>query len=59
MPDQPDTARLSPVRLDANGNIYLALAVQLKAGLDGIRQQTDPAWCSALARLTRTSSPER
>ncbi|MBK7201121.1 type I glutamate--ammonia ligase [Candidatus Amarolinea dominans] len=40
--DQPDTARFEFRPPDATGNIYLALAVQLMAGLDGIRQQMDP-----------------
>ena len=40
--DQPDTARFEFRPPDATANIYLALAVQLMAGLDGIRQQMDP-----------------
>lgn len=40
--DQPDTARFEFRPPDATCNIYLALAVQLMAGLDGIRQQMDP-----------------
>lgn len=40
--DQPDTARIEFRPPDATGNVYLALAVQLMAGLDGIRQGLDP-----------------
>jgi len=40
--DQPDTARIEFRPPDAACNIYLALAVQLLAGLDGIRQKMDP-----------------
>jgi glutamine synthetase len=40
--DQPETARIEFRPPDATGNIYLALAVQLLAGLDGIRQRLDP-----------------
>ena len=40
--DQPDTARFEFRPPDATCNIYLALAVQLMAGLDGIRRQLDP-----------------
>jgi glutamine synthetase len=40
--DQPDTARIEFRPPDATGNIYLTLAAQLMAGLDGIRQQMDP-----------------
>lgn len=40
--DQPDTARFEFRPPDATCNIYLALAAQLMAGLDGIRQQMDP-----------------
>jgi glutamine synthetase len=40
--DQPDTARLEFRPPDATCNIYLALAVQLLAGLDGIRNHLDP-----------------
>ncbi|MBI5564387.1 MAG: type I glutamate--ammonia ligase, partial [Chloroflexi bacterium] len=40
--DQPDTARFEFRPPDATCNIYLALAVQLMAGLDGIRRKLDP-----------------
>jgi glutamine synthetase len=40
--DQPDTARIEFRPPDATCNIYLALAAQLMAGLDGIRRQLDP-----------------
>ncbi len=40
--DQPDTARFEFRPPDATCNIYLALAVQLMAGLDGIQQKMDP-----------------
>ena len=40
--DQPDTARFEFRPPDATCNIYLALAVQLLAGLDGIRQRMNP-----------------
>jgi glutamine synthetase len=40
--DQPATARFEFRPPDATCNIYLALAVQLLAGLDGIRRQLDP-----------------
>jgi glutamine synthetase len=40
--DQPDTARFEVRPPDATGNIYLALAVQLMAGLDGIKNRRDP-----------------
>jgi len=40
--DQPDTARFEFRPPDASCNIYLALAVQLMAGLDGIRKRMDP-----------------
>jgi glutamine synthetase len=40
--NQPDTARIEFRPPDATGNVYLALAAQLLAGLDGIRQQIDP-----------------
>jgi len=40
--DQPDTARFEFRPPDATCNIYLALAVQVMAGLDGIRRQLDP-----------------
>lgn len=41
--DQPDTARSEFRPPDATGNIYLALAGQLLAGLDGVLQQIDPS----------------
>ena len=40
--DQPDTARLEFRPPDATCNVYLALAAQLMAGLDGIRRKIDP-----------------
>ena len=40
--NQPNTARLEFRPPDATGNVYLALAGQLLAGLDGIRQQLNP-----------------
>ena len=40
--DQPDTARFEFRPPDATCNIYLALAVQLMAGLDGIKRRLDP-----------------
>jgi len=40
--DQPDTARFEFRPPDATCNIYLALAVQLMAGLDGIQRQLNP-----------------
>jgi len=40
--DQPDTARFEFRPPDASCNIYLALAVQLMAGLAGIQEQLDP-----------------
>lgn len=40
--DQPETARMEFRPPDAACNPYLALAAQLLAGLDGIRQQIDP-----------------
>ncbi|HEY3357277.1 MAG TPA: type I glutamate--ammonia ligase [Polyangia bacterium] len=40
--DQPDTARMEFRPPDATCNIYLALAVQLLAGLDGIKRGLDP-----------------
>jgi glutamine synthetase len=40
--NQPDTARMEFRPPDATGNVYLALAAQLLAGLDGIRNQIDP-----------------
>jgi len=41
--DQPETARFEFRPPDAASNIYLALAAQLLAGLDGIRQRLDPS----------------
>jgi glutamine synthetase len=40
--DQPETARFEFRPPDGTCNVYLALAVQLMAGLDGIRNQIDP-----------------
>jgi len=40
--DQPDTARFEFRPPDATCNVYLALAGQLLAGLDGILNQIDP-----------------
>jgi len=40
--DQPDTARIEFRPPDASCNIYLALAAQLMAGLDGIQRRLDP-----------------
>jgi glutamine synthetase len=40
--NQPGTARFEFRPPDATCNVYLALAAQLLAGLDGIRQRTDP-----------------
>ncbi len=40
--DQPETARFEFRPPDAACNVYLALAAQLMAGLDGIRRQVDP-----------------
>jgi len=40
--DQPDTARFEFRPPDATCNVYLALAGQLLAGLDGILRQIDP-----------------
>ncbi len=39
---QPDTARIEFRPPDATGNVYLMLAAQLMAGLDGIQNQIDP-----------------
>jgi glutamine synthetase len=39
---QPDTARMEFRPPDATCNVYLALAAQLLAGLDGIQRQIDP-----------------
>ena len=41
--DQPDTARFEFRPPDATCNIYLALAGQLLAGLDGVLQRIDPS----------------
>jgi glutamine synthetase len=41
--DQPETARFEFRPPDATCNIYLALAVQLMAGIDGIRRELDPS----------------
>jgi glutamine synthetase len=40
--NQPDTARFEFRPPDASCNIYLALAAQLMAGLDGIKNKIDP-----------------
>jgi len=40
--DQPETARFEFRPPDGTCNVYLALAVQLMAGLDGIRNRIDP-----------------
>lgn len=40
--DQPETARFEFRPPDATCNIYLALAVQLLAGLDGVLKELDP-----------------
>ncbi len=40
--NQPDTARIEFRPPDATGNVYLALAAQLLAGLDGIHNRIDP-----------------
>jgi glutamine synthetase len=40
--NQPHTARLEFRPPDATGNVYLALAGQLLAGLDGIQRQINP-----------------
>lgn len=40
--NQPDTARMEFRPPDATCNVYLALAAQLLAGLDGIKNQIDP-----------------
>jgi glutamine synthetase len=39
---QPDSARFEFRPPDATGNVYLSLAAQLMAGLDGIQKQIDP-----------------
>jgi len=39
---QPDTARMEFRPPDATGNVYLMLAAQLMAGLDGIQNKIDP-----------------
>ena len=40
--NQPNTARLEFRPPDATGNVYLALAAQLLAGLDGIQKRINP-----------------
>ncbi|MCX7895692.1 MAG: type I glutamate--ammonia ligase [Thermoanaerobaculum sp.] len=40
--DQPESARFEFRPPDATCNVYLALAAQLMAGLDGIRRRLDP-----------------
>lgn len=40
--DRPDTVRIEFRPPDATSNVYLALAAQLLAGIDGIRRQIDP-----------------
>src|SRR5512143_968945 len=40
---QPETARIEFRPPDATGNVYLMLAAQLMAGLDGICNQVDPS----------------
>lgn len=40
--DQPETVRFEFRPPDATCNVYLALAAQLMAGLDGIRRKLDP-----------------
>jgi len=40
--NQPETARLEFRPPDATGNVYLMLAAQLLAGLDGIQKKIDP-----------------
>lgn len=40
--NQPQSARIEFRPADATCNVYLALAAQLMAGLDGIRRQIDP-----------------
>ena len=40
--DQPETARFEFRPPDATCNVYLALAAQLLAGIDGIRKRIDP-----------------
>lgn len=41
--DQPETARFEFRPPDATCNVYLALAAQLMAGLDGVRRKLDPS----------------
>ena len=41
--NQPDTARLEFRPPDATGNVYMMLAAQLLAGLDGIQKKIDPS----------------
>ena len=40
--DHEDTARMEFRPPDASGNVYLAIAAQLMAGIDGIRNDIDP-----------------
>jgi len=40
--DHPETARIEFRPPDATGNVYLTMAVQLLAGIDGIRKGLDP-----------------
>ncbi len=40
--DRPESARCEFRSPDATGNVYLAMAAQLMAGLDGIRKRIDP-----------------
>lgn len=41
--DQPETVRIEFRPPDATGNVYLTLAAQLLAGLDGIQHRMDPS----------------
>jgi glutamine synthetase len=40
---RPDTVRIEFRPPDATGNLYLSMAAQLMAGIDGIRRRIDPA----------------
>jgi glutamine synthetase len=40
--DREDTARMEFRPPDASGNVYLTIAAQLMAGIDGIRNEIDP-----------------
>jgi glutamine synthetase len=40
--NQPETARMEFRPPDATGNVYLMLAAQLMAGLDGVKNRIDP-----------------